>query len=92
MLPGGCVRRLPRKRGKVCSLSRSNVLLYVGVKVLNEHLAAERLAEERQVRSDDGPEIEEHGSILRLERAQKLSERLRGLEGRLTRGRRRDAG
>ena len=79
MLPVGCVRRLAKNAGRSAVLPDAHVLLDVGVEILDEHLAAERLAEERQVRPDDRAEIEQHRSVLRLERAQELAERLRAV-------------
>src|SRR6185503_7392361 len=64
------------KRRKVSRRASTDVPLEVGVQILDEYLAAQRLAEKGQVRPDDGTQVEQHRRVQRGERPEELLQRL----------------
>ncbi len=74
---------LTEKRGKLLELPFRDVPIDVLEEILDDDLAAELLAEERDIGADDRAKIEQQRLRSRVETREKLGERLGGMSGRV---------
>ena len=84
-VPASCGKRLAKNAGRSCDLAFANVPVDVLVEVFDENLAAELLAEEGHVRSDDRTEIEQPRLLTRRQAGEELGERFRRVDRRIRR-------
>ena len=88
-LPSAWGNRFAKNAARSPVVAVAVVPVDVGVEILDEDLAPELLAEERDVGPDDGAKVEQHGIGAAGERRQELPERLGGiLRARTARARR----
>ena len=72
-----CVKRFASVSGSASRVLRARVLVDFGGEILDVELAAEVLAEERDVGADDRTEVDEDRRLVVRERADELRQRLR---------------